>query len=60
MDKAKAFWKNGKYADPNKALEYLNKAISLDSNYAPAYYNRGGTSGKKGEYDRGLEITIEY
>jgi tetratricopeptide (TPR) repeat protein len=24
-----------------KAIEYCNKAISVDSNYAPAYYNKG-------------------
>jgi hypothetical protein len=37
VDKALAFWKNGRYTDPDKVLEYLNKAISLDPNYAEAY-----------------------
>ena len=36
VNKALAFWKNGKYTDPDKALEYLNKAITLDLNYAYA------------------------
>ncbi len=54
VDKAKAFWKNGKYTDPDKALEYLNKAISLDSNYADAYGNRGLAWDDKGNYDKAI------
>jgi tetratricopeptide (TPR) repeat protein len=54
MDKALAFWKNGKYTDPDKALEYLNKAISLDSNYALAYNNRGNAWADKGNHDRAI------
>lgn len=29
------------YSDPIKAIEYLNKAIKLQPNYADAYYHRG-------------------
>jgi hypothetical protein len=36
LNKTFGLWKNGKYTDPDKALEYLNKAISLNSNYAYA------------------------
>ncbi|MBU4462359.1 MAG: tetratricopeptide repeat protein [Proteobacteria bacterium] len=54
VDKALAFWENGKLTDTDKALEYLNKAISLDSNYAEAYNNRGIAWGKKGNYDRAI------
>ena len=54
MDKALGLWENGKYTDPDKALEYLNKAISLDSNYAYAYGNRGNAWYVKGNYDRAM------
>jgi tetratricopeptide (TPR) repeat protein len=54
MDKALAFWKNGEYTDPDKALEYLNKVISPDSNYTLAYYSRGLAWGDKGNYDRAI------
>jgi tetratricopeptide (TPR) repeat protein len=62
MDKALGLWKNGKYTDPDKALGYLNKAISLDSNYAYAYNLRGVAWGKKGNYNRAISdynIAIE-
>jgi tetratricopeptide (TPR) repeat protein len=62
MNKALALWKNGKYTDPNKALEYLNQAISLDSNYTNAYSNRGVAWINKGDYDRAIsdfDKTIE-
>ena len=52
--KALVLWKNGKYTDPDKALEYLNQAISLDSTYAGAYNNRGIVWKNKGDYDRAI------
>ena len=52
--KALAFWQDGKYTDPDKALEYLNKAITLDSKYAKAYNNRGLAWSNKGDYDRAI------
>ena len=54
VSKALAFWKDGKYTDPGKALEYLNKAISLDSNYAYAYVGRGIAWHVKGNYDQAI------
>ena len=54
MNKALGLVENGKYTDPDKALEYLNKAISLDSNYAIAYINRGNAWANKGNYDRAI------
>ena len=54
MNKALAFWKNGKYTDPDKALEYLNETISLDSNYAEAYIVRGSVWHSKGNYDKAI------
>ena len=54
MNKALDFWKDGKYTDPDKALEYLNKAISIDSNYADAYYNRGLTWIIRDNYDQAI------
>lgn len=34
-------WQNGKYIDPNKAIEYLDKSIQLDPTNSKAYNNRG-------------------
>ena len=51
MEKALGLSENGKYPDPDKALEYLNKAISLVSNYADAYNFRGNAWADKGNYD---------
>ncbi len=38
---AVALWKDGKYSDPNKALDYWNKAIRMNPKSAEAYNNRG-------------------
>jgi tetratricopeptide (TPR) repeat protein len=54
MDKALGLVENGKLTDLDKALEYLNKAISLDSNYTYAYVNRGAAWAVKGNYDRAV------
>jgi len=54
FNKALALWENNKYSDPNKALEYLNKAISLDPKYGDAYNNRGLVWLDKGDYDRAM------
>ena len=40
-EKALALVKEGKYTDPDGALEYLNKAIELNPKYAVAYVSRG-------------------
>jgi len=39
--KALALWQGGKYTDPNKAVNYWNRAISSKQNTAAAYSNRG-------------------
>ena len=41
FNKAHALWHNGRYTDPETAIEYYNQAIRLDPAYAAAYYNRG-------------------
>ena len=39
--KALALWQGSKYNDPNKAVDYWNRAISSKQNTAVAYSNRG-------------------
>jgi hypothetical protein len=39
--KAMALWENGKYTEPNKALDYWNNAIGTDPKSAEAFNNRG-------------------
>ncbi|RJP80890.1 MAG: tetratricopeptide repeat protein [Desulfobacteraceae bacterium] len=39
--KAVGLWQNGKYADPYKAVEYLDKSLQLDKSNPKAYNNRG-------------------
>lgn len=39
--KALALWQGGQYKDPNKAVNYWNRAISSKQNTAAAYSNRG-------------------
>ena len=34
-------WKNGKYSDPNLAIEYANIALSKNPNYGRAFYTKG-------------------
>ncbi len=53
-NKALDLWEDGKYSDPDKALNYLNKAIKLDPKYARAYNNRGNAWITKSEYDRAI------
>ena len=39
----------------DRAIEDYSRAIELDPEYAPAYYNRGNAYSDKGEYDRAIE-----
>jgi len=41
FQKAHALWHNGKYTDPETAIDYYSQAIRLDPGYAAAYYNKG-------------------
>ena len=39
--KAVALWKNGRYKNPKRAVQYLNQAINKKPDFAEAYNNRG-------------------
>lgn len=39
----------------DKAIEYYNKAITIDPNYVYAYSNRGIAYAWKGEYDKAID-----
>ena len=53
-EKAVDLWKDDECTDIDKALEYFNKAISLDPHYAKAYHNRGIVWANEGNYDRAI------
>ena len=55
VDKASALWVDGKFTDPNKAIEYLNNAIKLEPGYARAYNGRGLAYADLGQYQRATE-----
>jgi superkiller protein 3 len=49
--------------DYDKAIEYYNKAIELNPDYAVAYYNLGNVYNNKGDYGKAIEYynkAIEY
>lgn len=52
--KSFALWDNGRHTDPQKALEYLNQAIELDSHYGIAYNDRGNIYNNFGEYKQAI------
>ena len=51
-DKAVALFEDEKYSE---AIEYLNKAIELDPNYAKAYFGRGFLYTRLAQYQRAIE-----
>ncbi|MFC1859091.1 tetratricopeptide repeat protein [Thermodesulfobacteriota bacterium] len=53
--KALALSKDGKFSDPDRALEYFNKAIRLDPNNALIYNNRGILLKDLGRYEEAIE-----
>jgi len=55
VKKAYALLVGEKFADPKKAIEYLNDAIKLQPDYAGAYSNRGIAYGVLGQYQRAIE-----
>lgn len=53
-NKASALRRDGKYTDPQKAIEYLSEAIRLKPDYADAYHRRGFAYALLGQYQRAL------
>jgi len=41
INEANLLWDGKQYTDPAKAIEYLNKAIKLQPDYAETYIQRG-------------------
>jgi tetratricopeptide (TPR) repeat protein len=65
--KAISLWEGGKYKDPDKAIEYLNESIRLDSknpvsfnNRGVAYYNTGNRQLAIEEFNQALKLDINY
>ena len=54
-NKALSLWADGKYTDPEKAVEYLTNAIKLKPDYAKPYYNRGIAYNNLGDSQRAIE-----
>ncbi len=52
--RALSFWQSYEYTDPNRALEYLNKAIRLDQDVPSYYLYRGLALYGIGEYDKAV------
>jgi tetratricopeptide (TPR) repeat protein len=55
INKAKLLWDGKQYTDPKKAIEYLDKAIKLQPNYAEAYNQRGVAHGNIGQNQPAIE-----
>jgi tetratricopeptide (TPR) repeat protein len=53
--RAAALRPGGKYADPKKAIEYLNNAIKLQPDYEEPYNNRGNVYATLGQHQRAIE-----
>lgn len=65
--KAISLWENGKYKDPDKAIEYINESIRLDSknpvsfnNLGVAYYNLGNRQLAIEEFNQALKLDNDY
>ncbi|MBW2436277.1 MAG: tetratricopeptide repeat protein [Deltaproteobacteria bacterium] len=65
--KALALWQDGHYKDPNKAINYWNRAIENKQNTAIAYSNRGLAYHDLGQhqlavndYNRAIEMNPGY
>jgi hypothetical protein len=48
-------WKDGKYSDPQKAVQYLGNAIKQDPNQAQAYNNRGNAYRDVRNYQKAIQ-----
>ncbi|MEI8173183.1 MAG: tetratricopeptide repeat protein [Deltaproteobacteria bacterium] len=53
--KAVDLWVDKKFTDPGKAIEYLNEAIRLKSDYADAYNNRAAAYVDLGQNQRAIQ-----
>ncbi len=54
-DQANGLWKDGKFSNPKRVIELLNKAIELDPNYVKAYNNRGVSYLNLKQYARAIQ-----
>ena len=55
IEKEKALWDGRQYADPEKAVEYLNNAIKLQQNNVTAYNKRGNAYTQLGQHQKAIE-----
>jgi tetratricopeptide (TPR) repeat protein len=55
LSKAYALWNDGKCTDPQKAIEYVDEAISLNPDFAYAYNNRGSAYAILGQHQRAIQ-----
>ena len=55
VNKAGALWRDGKYTDPPKAIEYLNEAIRLKPDLATAFGGRGAAYQALGQYQQAIK-----
>jgi hypothetical protein len=53
--KAMALWKNGKFKDPKKAVDYWSRAIRSKQNTVEAYNNRGLAYHELKQYDKAIK-----
>jgi len=65
--KAVKLWQNGKYSDPQEAIEYLDKSLQLDRTNPKAYNNRGTVLFDLGritkaiaDYNEAIRLNPEY
>lgn len=55
INKASALWNGKEFAEPQKAIEYLNKAITLQPDNDAAYNMRGNIYGALGQQQKAIE-----
>lgn len=54
-----ALWDGRQYTDPEKALEYLDKALKIEPNNPETYNKKGTAYYNMGQYERTIEMTTE-
>jgi tetratricopeptide (TPR) repeat protein len=55
VNKANTLWTEGKYINPQKAIDYLTKAIKLKPDYTDAYYRRGAAYNDLGQFQQSIK-----